>query len=127
MRRGVVVVGLVCAITKAAHSQIPENAERTATGKGWECLSGYVERVGRCIAAEGPSDAEIRRILIRQSLASYPGNCPCPYNTDRAGRACGRRSAYSRPGGYSPLCYNSDITAAMVREYRARLIAQSRP
>lgn len=36
------------------------------------------------------SDAQIRRAIIQESLASYPGNCPCPYNTDRAGRSCGR-------------------------------------
>jgi hypothetical protein len=64
------------------------------------------------------SDAAIRQVMIRESLASYPGNCPCPYNTDRAGRSCGRRSAYSRPGGYAPLCYASDISKSQVDEYR---------
>jgi hypothetical protein len=58
------------------------------------------------------SDAQIRRELVRQSIANYPGSCPCPYSTDRAGRRCGGRSAYSRPGGYAPLCYPSDIRAA---------------
>ena len=60
------------------------------------------------------SDAQIKQRLIRQSIAEYPGSCPCPYNTDRAGRSCGRRSAYSRPGGHAPLCYPSDVTPAMV-------------
>jgi len=63
------------------------------------------------------TDAEIRQALIQQSLASYPGNCPCPYNVDRRGHSCGRRSAYSRRGGYAPICYASDVTPAMVREY----------
>jgi len=66
------------------------------------------------------SDAQIRQAIIRQSLASYPGTCPCPYNTDRAGRACGRRSAYSRPGGYAPICYDSDVTPQMIARWRAR-------
>jgi len=66
------------------------------------------------------SDAQIRREIIRQSIASYPGSCPCPYNTDRAGRSCGRRSAYSRPGGYAPKCYPRDVTAAEVAEFRRR-------
>ena len=65
-----------------------------------------------------PSDAEIRQRMIRESIESYPGNCPCPYNTDRAGRSCGRRSAYSRPGGYAPLCYPSDISKLDVEAYR---------
>jgi hypothetical protein len=66
------------------------------------------------------SDAQIRQAIIRESLASYPGSCPCPYNTDRAGRSCGARSAYSRPGGYSPKCYARDISATEVAAYRAR-------
>lgn len=54
-------------------------------------------------------DAKIKQILIKESLERYPGNCPCPYNVDRAGSRCGKRSAYSRPGGASPLCFPSDI------------------
>lgn len=66
------------------------------------------------------TDARIREILIRQSIANYWGSCPCPYNTDRAGRRCGRRSAYSRPGGASPLCYPRDVSDAAVEAYRRR-------
>ena len=41
--------------------------------------------------------------------ASQAGNCECPYDTDRAGRECGGRSAYSRLGGRSGAqCYTSD-------------------
>ncbi|PZO74558.1 MAG: SH3 domain-containing protein [Mesorhizobium amorphae] len=35
----------------------------------------------------------------------YVGTCDCPYDRMRNGRACGGRSAYSRPGGRSPQCY----------------------
>lgn len=45
------------------------------------------------------TDREIKQELISNSIARYPGRCPCPYNTDRAGRSCGSRSAYARPGG----------------------------
>jgi len=65
------------------------------------------------------SDNQIKQRIIQESINSYPGNCPCPYNTDRAGRSCGGRSAYSRPGGYSPKCYASDVSAAELRAYRA--------
>lgn len=65
------------------------------------------------------SDAQIKQKVIQESLASYPGSCPCPYSTDRAGHSCGGRSAYSRPGGYAPRCYASDVTAADVKSYRA--------
>jgi len=66
------------------------------------------------------SDAEVQQAIIRDSLAAYPGPCPCPYNYMRNGRACGGRSAYVRPGGYSPICYDRDITQDMMRSYRAR-------
>lgn len=64
-------------------------------------------------------DDEIRQQMIEDSLASYPGNCPCPYNSMRNGRACGGRSAYSRPGGYSPLCYKEDISDSEVQQFKA--------
>jgi hypothetical protein len=65
------------------------------------------------------SDAQIKQRIIRESIASYPGSCPCPYNTDRAGRSCGRRSAYSRPGGYAPVCYPTDLSQADVAAWRS--------
>jgi hypothetical protein len=64
------------------------------------------------------SDAQIKQLLIDESIAAYSGNCPCPYNTDRRGRSCGRRSAYSREGGEAPLCYPKDVSAEMVKAYR---------
>jgi hypothetical protein len=62
--------------------------------------------------------AAIAAALIARSIASYPGNCACPYHEDRAGRSCGRRSAHSRGGGRAPLCYPDDITPAMVANFR---------
>jgi hypothetical protein len=42
------------------------------------------------------SDTEIVQQIIRDSIASYPGNCPCSYNAKRNGSSCGRRSAQLR-------------------------------
>ena len=64
------------------------------------------------------TDAQVRQAVIQESLASYPGPCPCPYNTMRNGRQCGARSAYSKPGGYEPICYERQVTPAMIRAYR---------
>ena len=75
-------------------------------------------------SVNGLSTAAIIAALIAGSIAEYPSNCPCPYNHDRAGHACGKRSAYSRPGGYAPLCYAGDITPAMITDYRSKLAAQ---
>jgi hypothetical protein len=70
------------------------------------------------VAAQRLTDADIRKLIIQQSISSYQGNCPCPYNTASNGSSCGRRSAYSRPGGASPLCYPDDISQEMVDQYR---------
>ena len=48
--------------------------------------------------------------MIRESIANYLGKCPCPYSIMSNGNKCGKSSAYSKPGGYEPLCYVSDIT-----------------
>ena len=49
--------------------------------------------------------------MIQESIGQYPGQCPCPYSIMSNGKKCGKRSAYSKPGGYKPLCYLSDITS----------------
>jgi hypothetical protein len=64
------------------------------------------------------TDAQARQRLIRESITSYPGSCPCPYNTDRGGRRCGARSAWDRAGGYSPLCFDSDVSKEMIERNR---------
>lgn len=65
------------------------------------------------------SNANITKILISRSRARYSGSCPCPYNSDRAGRRCGGRSAYSRAGGASPLCYSRDISQDMISSFKS--------
>lgn len=64
------------------------------------------------------TDIAIKQLLIKNSIRGYPGNCPCPYNSAKNGSSCGGRSAYSRAGGYSPLCYPEDVTKSMVERYK---------
>lgn len=64
------------------------------------------------------SPAIIIQRIIAESLANYPGTCACPYSTDRRGRRCGNRSAYSKPGGYAPICFAQDVTKSMIEAYR---------
>jgi hypothetical protein len=62
-----------------------------------------------------------RQAVVRDSIAAYLATghpCACPYNTARNGSTCGRRSAYSRPGGAAPLCYPADVTDEMVFDWR---------
>lgn len=68
--------------------------------------------------AKSMTDADVRQTMIQESISAYPGNCPCPYNHASNGSRCGKRSAWSRPGGYAPLCFPEDITNEMVKTYR---------
>jgi hypothetical protein len=61
---------------------------------------------------------QIKKRMIEESIESYSGNCPCPYNVARNGSSCGGRSAYSRKGGYAPLCYVSDISDKQARDWK---------
>lgn len=89
-------------------------------------ITGYVASrflSESCVAGGGLSralltNAAITKVLMSQSLSRYGGSCPCPYNYDRAGRRCGRRSAYSRPGGASPLCYSGDVTSDLIERFK---------
>ena len=75
---------------------------------------------GLSAPALAQSDAQIRQKIIKASIASYSGNCPCPYKTKSNGHRCGGNSAYSRPGGESPKCFASDVSAAEVKAWRNR-------
>lgn len=66
------------------------------------------------------SDEAIKQKIIQQSIQTYSGNCPCPYNTARNGSRCGKRSAYNRVGGAAPLCYPEDVSDRMVKESKGR-------
>ncbi|PWC54216.1 hypothetical protein TSH7_31540 [Azospirillum sp. TSH7] len=74
---------------------------------------------GTAVARDArPTDDEVRQRIIAESIASYPGNCACPYSTMRNGHRCGGRSAYSKPGGRAPICYSDEVTEAMVAQWR---------
>jgi hypothetical protein len=90
------------------------------TRRGVAAIAAAAAALTFASGASAQTDAQMRQRLIRESIASYSGSCPCPYNVDRGGRRCGGRSAYSRPGGYAPLCFASDVTPAMIRAARGR-------
>jgi hypothetical protein len=68
--------------------------------------------------ADDATDEDIKQQIIAESISAYPGNCPCPYNLAANGSRCGKRSAWSRAGGYAPICYPDEITPEMIAEYR---------
>lgn len=74
-------------------------------------------------ASAEQSDAQVRQEIIKESIAAYKATghpCACPFDLMRNGRECGGVSAYSRPGGASPLCYPKDVSDAQVHDWRRR-------
>ncbi|HBM2978861.1 hypothetical protein FMJ32_13070 [Klebsiella michiganensis] len=71
-------------------------------------------------AAKTPqlTDDQVKQQIIEASIASYPGVCACPFNRARNGSACGRRSAWSKAGGYAPVCYKTEVTQEMIKRWR---------
>ena len=67
--------------------------------------------------AEAAGDQQVQRSVTAYLATGH--RCPCPYNTMRDGRLCGRHSAYSRPSGLKPLCYATDDAAGEIKA-RAR-------
>ena len=61
---------------------------------------------------------QVKQQIIAESIAAYPGRCPCPYNAAKNGSACGGRSAWSRKGGYAPVCYERVVSSEMVMKWR---------
>lgn len=58
--------------------------------------------------------------MIQESINRYQGSCPCPYSVMSNGRKCGKRSAYSRPGGFAPICYARDISDNEAKKYLSK-------
>ena len=66
------------------------------------------------------SDADVRKLMMQESLAGYRGTCPCPEFRAANGSKCGARSAYSKRGAAGLLCYSEDITEQMLNDYKRR-------
>jgi hypothetical protein len=68
------------------------------------------------------TDQEIATIIVKESRDAYyrTGHpCACPEDLARNGSRCGRRSAYSRPGGAEPYCYVTDVPREKIETFRA--------
>ena len=49
----------------------------------------FLTLIGFFLKAKSPEE------MIKESIANYPGKCPCPYSIMSNGQKCGKRSAYS--------------------------------
>jgi hypothetical protein len=90
----------------------------------WFALFSLGAMIELSLGAQPMSDAQVREAIIADSIVRYSGACPCPYNIMRNGRRCGGNSAYSKPGGASPICYPQDVTPAMIETFRRQLASK---
>lgn len=107
--------------TLAPQRTQPSNAEagQVAVGKSETAPSSPTKRT-----AEVLTGAAIAALIVAESRRAYYTRgrpCACPDDRMRNGRSCGSRSAYSRPGGATPLCYPADVTAVMIKNHRAQV------
>jgi hypothetical protein len=68
------------------------------------------------------TDAQCISIIVQANRNAYYRTgrpCACPYDRDAADRECGDRSAYRRPGGASPYCYDKDVPKAEIDSCKA--------
>jgi hypothetical protein len=83
-------------------------------------LATVIPATGQPVAL---TDAAIADTIVQKSRDAYHATgkpCACPDDTARNGSACGGRSAYSRPGGASPLCYRKDVKPEMIEARRQK-------
>ena len=118
-----VMLAITTALSGAVASTLYANAQRT--GPNTQALIEQGE----------PGDADIRRILVKESIDRYTGSCACPYSRkfneklfrfpnqfrDHPMVRCGEDSEYIRPGGPTVFCYPSDVPIEMVEAYREHL------
>ena len=101
MFKGLAIAGLSCLITIVAVAQ-----EQPQAAKQSETLT----------------DVAVIALIIAGSIAAYKAMgkpCACPSDLMRNGRPCGGNSAWSRGGGFRPICFADDVSPAMISAYRA--------
>jgi hypothetical protein len=53
------------------------------------------------------TDGQARDLMIKASIASFKGACPCPYSFTAEGLRCGTQSAWSKKFGTGPRLLSS--------------------
>jgi hypothetical protein len=68
------------------------------------------------------SDIAVIATVIAASRAAYLAMgkpCGCPDHVAANGSRCGLRSAHTKPGGFKPLCFPTDVSPAIIATWRA--------
>lgn len=90
---------------------------------GVSCFVGLIVIILTPLTAQAVkrpmSDAQIREVIVKGSVNSFTGDCPCPYSTDPKGNKCGDNSEYFQSPG-DLYCYPEDVSNRQIFEFRAR-------
>jgi hypothetical protein len=62
----------------ALDEEVTDRFSLTGSSRALGALPCGSSASGSDVRHSGPTDAEIRRILVRQSISRYSGSCPCP-------------------------------------------------
>ncbi len=81
-------------------------------------IVGAIFCVWNASSALALTDGQVRDLMIKASIASFKGACPCPYSFTAEGLRCGTQSAWSKKDGTGPACYRQDIGDPAVADYR---------
>lgn len=107
------ILGLTCLLNVQASAQTAITGDEQSRSQA------------RDRAKEVLTDAAIIAAIIVASVAAYKAKgkpCACPEDRMRNGRRCGGSSAWARDGGYKPICFPTDVTSAMIEDYRLRKV-----
>ena len=61
---------------------------------------------------------KINQLFIGAALATMAPAVNAAQTPAWNGSSCGGRSAWSKAGGYSPICYKKEVTKEMVKAWR---------
>ena len=83
-------------------------------------LGDRIQAVGR-VSDRGKMEIDLAGHALSPGFIDIHTHADLPILANpRMEKRCGGRSAYSRPGGASPLCYESDISDVMVKQTREK-------
>ena len=80
----------------------PYHCHRASSGIRIPSISTYKPQNSYTI----PTPNSVEEAIIKKTWRNI---CNCPYNRKSNGHRCGKTSAWSRPGGNSPLCYVEEL------------------
>ncbi|MUG92312.1 hypothetical protein F7734_07515 [Scytonema sp. UIC 10036] len=99
------LIGLSFSYLKAV---IPTQAQTSTSAPIFPSIYAQDTRVNSTVAE--PRRIRLPKFATQRSTKENP-NCICPYDRAYSGNICQGTSAYAKPGGDEPHCYQGESTA----------------